>query len=707
MVLVPKFTPELLTSAPRRGPAVPNHNGTLALFTQTTHTIGEEKALKEIRVMNIQTGESTRLVEDEKAHDALWLGDGTNTVIYLKSGGVGITWIMMADADNPSLDPYIVDDIQAPVNNLKVRPLKDGSIAFVVVGFADKDGQLYNEESNKKPHTARVCDSYDVRIWDAYKKPQRYAIWYTTFVKEDDKWRFNKPLKNAVAGTTLEAPINMYQPSNSTDDFDISDKGIVFAGREFEVGDPTMVNISSVYYVLLESYVEVSSQGPRKIAIQSNVDKSYCSHPRFSPDGSMIAFLRAPYGRGTAVSIYVNHLDSPRAINVFTMVTGKKWTLIPASFEFAPSGYFVYITADDCGRVGLYRLDLQPNAYPKTLLRSGAVSAYHPLKQDKDDIDRVLVTSSNLIQPSIFQIVDGDRGIESEPYVISTASQLTNLGLSPRQVSEIYFEGGGDYCVQAWVVKPRDFDPSREYPLLLQVHGGPISAWNDAWSTTWNPAVWAEQGYVVVCPNITGSTGFGLDFSEAVLDNFGGRPYDDLVNCLEYVKNMPGVDTVNAIAAGGSYGGYMMNWIQGHELGRKFKALVCHDGIFHIPTFMLQSDFCDTDGVFGGPPFMWANIDGLERYNPARPDLLNNWTTPMLIIHSEKDYRCPVTDGVAAFHTLKALGTPARFVNFPDENHVVLKEENSLEWHRLVFEWINQWSGVAAKNMMKGLTRPV
>lgn len=164
MVFVQKFTPESLISAPRRGPAVPNHDGTLALFTQSTHTIGERETSKEIRVLNIQTGDSERLVEDAKARDALWLGDGTNTVIFLKSGGVGITWIMMADAADPLTDPYIVDDIQAPIKHLKLRTLKDGSIAFVVAGLADEKGELYNELSNPALHNARVYDGLDVRI---------------------------------------------------------------------------------------------------------------------------------------------------------------------------------------------------------------------------------------------------------------------------------------------------------------------------------------------------------------------------------------------------------------------------------------------------------------------------------------------------------------------------------------------------------------
>ncbi|KAI0132619.1 prolyl oligopeptidase [Xylariales sp. AK1849] len=697
MVVVQKFTPELLISSPRRGPAVPNHDGKLALFSQSTHEIGG-KTLKEFRVLNIETGESAQLIEDEKARDVNWLGDGTNTVIYLSPGGTGFTWIMMADADSTSETPYILEVIQAPVSNLKVKRLKNGTIALVVVGLVDEKGELYNEESDKKAHTARVYDSYRPRIWDSYTKPHRHAIWYSTLAKEDGKWKLDKPLKNAVESTVLEAPANMYELSVPTDQIDISERGIAFTAEEYGVEDPMKIQISNVYYLPLDSFSEVSTQGLKRISVQTNSDEGYCSRPRFSPDGSMLAFQKAPRKQPAAISIYVNHLDTPSAIDVFTMVTGKKWNLVPEGFDFASNGHSLYITAFDCGRLGLYKLDLQPNAYPTTIFRSGSVSAYYPLQQDKDGINKLLVTSSSLVEPWIYQIIDGELGVESEPWIVSKGSEVTKLGLSSKQISEIYFEGAGDYCVHAWVIKPRDFDPSKKYPLCLHVHGGPTGSWGDAWSTRWNQAVWAEQGYIVVAPNVTGSQGFGLDYTEGVQDSWGDRPYNDLLNCVEYVKDMPGIDMENAVAAGASYGGYMMNWIQGHELGRRFNALVCHDGIFHLPSFVLQTDWAGADEEFGGPPFLWSNFDGLERYNPARPDLLKNWKTPMLVIHSDKDYRCPITDGLAAFHTLKALGTPARFLNFPDENHFVLKEENSLEWHRQVFAWINKWSGITAKN---------
>lgn len=160
----PKFTPERLISAPRKGPAVPNHDGTLALFTQSTHEVGQKKSLKEIRVMKLETGESDRLFEDEKSHQAVWLGDGTNTIVFLKKEDKGITSVMMADASDSSKKARKADEIEAPVSDLKLKVLRDGSIAFLVVGLAAENGELHNPETSSKLHTARVYDDYDVRF---------------------------------------------------------------------------------------------------------------------------------------------------------------------------------------------------------------------------------------------------------------------------------------------------------------------------------------------------------------------------------------------------------------------------------------------------------------------------------------------------------------------------------------------------------------
>lgn len=166
MLVAPKFTPEVLIEEPRRGAAVPNHDGTLALYTVSTHTIGKG-TLKEVRVMNIETGDSAQISDSSEVHDAHWLGDSSNAIIYLKSGEKGATSIMIANADEPSKDPYVVEEIPAPVKYLKTKELDDGSIAFAVVGLVDTNGNLFNEETVDIKSTVRVYDTYQTRFVSA------------------------------------------------------------------------------------------------------------------------------------------------------------------------------------------------------------------------------------------------------------------------------------------------------------------------------------------------------------------------------------------------------------------------------------------------------------------------------------------------------------------------------------------------------------
>jgi dipeptidyl aminopeptidase/acylaminoacyl peptidase len=179
------------------------------------------------------------------------------------------------------------------------------------------------------------------------------------------------------------------------------------------------------------------------------------------------------------------------------------------------------------------------------------------------------------------------------------------------------------------------------------------------------------------------------------MGNWGGTPYDDLVSCFEHVeKTMPFVDINRAVAAGGSYGGYMANWIAGHPLGKRFKTIINHDGVFStssmlatdLPTMFLED--------LGGPPG-GENRDLWDRYDPSR--FTGNWSTPMLIIHSDNDFRCPIVEGLAAYNVCQLRGIPSRFLNFPDENHFVLKRENSLKWYKTVLGWANKWAGVKGK----------
>jgi dipeptidyl aminopeptidase/acylaminoacyl peptidase len=281
----------------------------------------------------------------------------------------------------------------------------------------------------------------------------------------------------------------------------------------------------------------------------------------------------------------------------------------------------------------------------------------------------------------------------------------SSFGLSRGQVDEIYWAGANkdvETNIHAWVVKPSNFDPKEKYPLAYLIHGGPQGAWTDSWSTRWNPAVFAEQGFVVICPNPTGSTGYGQDFVDAIQGQWGGLPYQDLVLGFDYIKNnMSYVDTDRAVALGASYGGYMMNWIQGHDLGRAFKALVTHDGVFSMTSQLASEELYFPFHDLKGP--LWENRDAWEEWDPSR--FADKWATPHLIIHSDLDYRLTMNEGLSAFNVLQTKGIESQLLNFPDENHWVLKPENSLCWHEVVLDWITSHVGLEKYTVARASAR--
>lgn len=600
---------------------------------------------------------------------------------------MGLTFVLTIDVDCSPLEPSIVGHIRAPVYGLKTRALGDGTLAFTVLGHIGEDGGLLNTDG-RKLHGGRVYTSSWLQLQDLQNQPYASTVWCSTLSKQDGAWRIAGVLHNALGASNLHVPRDTSHHENTKTQYDLCENGIVVVAN-------TGGDAASVYFIRVHSFTAGILETPMKIDIQSEEYQGIPSSPQFSPNDSMIAFLRKEGLNRDRSQVYICRIsESKSAISVFDMVTGRPWSLISTGFRFSPGGHSLYITAEDHGQVGLYHLNLQPSAYPQCLLQNGTVSAFYPLRQS--DSGEVLVTSSSFVDDCLYQIVSLDLAVE--PVVLSPVSNNGfKLGMSQNQVSEIYFEGGGDYIVHAWMVKPRNFDESNKFPLAILVHDSfPTTTWLNTWDTKWNAAAWAEQGYVVVLPNITGSTRYGQGFATAIHNHWSCLPYDDLVNCLYSLRNIRGVDVDNAVIAGAGYGGYLMNWIQGHPLARRFKAMVCHAGILNTKSMAPQTEPSELNHHVGGLPLCRGSPEFLERYNLARPDLLRNWKTPMLVIHNERDPIAPISEGLAAYNNLQSLGVPSKFLTFTDEGHDVMKEENSLEWHREVFSWVNSFTSIAA-----------
>ncbi|HWX23597.1 MAG TPA: S9 family peptidase, partial [Vicinamibacteria bacterium] len=241
--------------------------------------------------------------------------------------------------------------------------------------------------------------------------------------------------------------------------------------------------------------------------------------------------------------------------------------------------------------------------------------------------------------------------------------------------------------VQAWIVKPPDFDATRRYPLAVLIHGGPQGAWVDGWTFRWNAEVFASAGFVVFMPNPRGSIGWGQAFTDDINADWGGKAFEDIMKGTDYAESLPYVEKGRSVAAGASFGGYMVNWIAGHT--DRFKALVSHDGDFDlVASYGATEELWFPEWEFKGP--FWQNPEMYARWSPSQ--FVMNFKTPTLVIHGEKDYRVPLSEGLSMFTALQRRGIPSRLVVFPDENHWVLKPADSVRWYQEVLSWLKEWS---------------
>ncbi|KAK3117510.1 hypothetical protein LTR53_001027 [Teratosphaeriaceae sp. CCFEE 6253] len=717
-----KFTPEVLLSAPRRSAGVPNPSGTRILYTSSTYDFGTHKKTIELRLLDVATNDSHLLATDDEVSDFNWLDDGR--FFCLQAEKDGTTSLYAADVSKVPDSPvthYVVEKIPTSASNLKICKLdaKGYELAVVVSAQALLDGSLLTpQEAKKKTQaTGRLYSKLYVRHWDHYVDKARNAL-FTALMRrgEDGKYRLSG-LTNALKGSGLECPMG---PFGGTDNFDIRRTGLIFVAKDPEL-NVALGTKCNVYLLNMKSWGEVDSAEIEEIPISGYEGAATC--PVFATDGTKGAFLMMKGGDYEAdknaifvLSDVSAQASRPRSVLMpqeASTIRDSFWDHSPQAIVFSADGKSLLVVAEDKGTASSYDVQLIFNNEPPrpalSLTTQGYVSDIKALSNG-----RVFLSGSTLVDNSWYGIMSTGKDASSTSWTHSNSMSGNKFGLSASQVSYIWTPASNPKItkeIHSIVTRPSNFDKSKKYPVAYFIHGGPQGSWSDSWSTRWNPAVFAEQGYIVIAPNPTGSTGYGQALTDAIRYNWGGDPYQDIVNCFDWVgENMPEADNERAVALGASYGGYMMNWIQGQPLGRKFKALVCHDGILSFSGSMISTDelyftFHDLGATpWYDPGSKTAPADKVQpgaealpvtdwkRWDPS--EYLEHWATPQLVIHNSQDYRLAISDGLAAFNVLQARGVESEFLTFPDENHWVLKPENSLVWHKVVLNWINKYVGL-------------
>ncbi|MBD3414882.1 MAG: prolyl oligopeptidase family serine peptidase, partial [Candidatus Aminicenantes bacterium] len=299
--------------------------------------------------------------------------------------------------------------------------------------------------------------------------------------------------------------------------------------------------------------------------------------------------------------------------------------------------------------------------------------------------DQIIFSMDHLKSPTELYsaTLDGNR--------ISPLTQINKQNVGQALMGEyeqFTFKGWKDETVYGMIVKPIDFDPKIKYPVAFLIHGGPQGSFGNHFHYRWNPQVYAGAGYAAVMVDFHGSVGYGQDFTDSIRGDWGGKPLEDLKKGLQAaLKRHPWMDGNRVAALGASFGGFMINWIAGNWPDR-FLCLVNHDGnLDERFAYYATEELWFPEWDHQGTP--WTNPQEYEKHNPV--NYVQNWKTPMLVIHGAYDFRVVETQGLATFNALQRQGIPSKLLYFPDENHWVLKPHNSIQWHETVLSWLNQW----------------
>jgi dipeptidyl aminopeptidase/acylaminoacyl peptidase len=416
--------------------------------------------------------------------------------------------------------------------------------------------------------------------------------------------------------------------------------------------------------------VPVAGGAAKKVTSNAAADMT----PVFSPDGRWIV-VRAQRRAGFEADRW--YLDA------YDRASGTKRTLFTTpdlsvdDFKFTPDGKTIWFIAVRNGTENLYTMPAAGGT-PTLAVQGGAVSAFQPTN------GFAVFARSSLVTPTDLYRLAAD----------GTTRQLTNENVGWLSAAELpkpaslTVTGAAGASIQYWLLKPPHFDAAKKYPVVFLIHGGPQGSWVDGWSTRWNPALWAAQGWVVAAPNPRGSTGFGQKFVDEISQDWCGKAMTDLDAVFDAVSALPYVDRSRAGIAGASYGGYAVDWIIGHT--NRFKAAVSHDGVFNLESMALATEeLWFPEWEFGGPAWSTTARRNFARCSPHLS--ANRIRTPTLVITNEQDFRVPVDQGLQLFTALRRNGVPSEGLVFQNEGHWVLGALDSKRWHESVFSWLNRY----------------
>jgi len=605
-------------------------------------------------------GPARRLTTAGSDSQPRWSPDGK--ALYFVSGRSGSAQVWKLSFSGGEAEQ--VTDLPLDVDALEVSPKGDTLVVAMAVfpNASPADTKARLEAREKSKATGLVYDSLFFRHWDTWANGTRNHLFVYDLAK--------RQARDLMPAMDADCPT---APFGGSEDYALSPDGgtLVFSAKNVGREEAWSTNFD-LYAVKVDG-----SAAPVKLTTNPAWDAA----PRFSPDGRTLAYaamsrpgyeadrfdlVLRDWGTGKERRITVRTDDTPRGDRSAGELT------------WMPDGKELLCTADHLGQKALFAVDVATGR-TRTVVGDGAAGSPQPLAGG-----RILYALNSLLGPNELYTVGRD-GKGAARVTRFNDARLAQASLGATE--QFTFTGAKGDKVYGYLVRPSNFDPAKKYPVAFLIHGGPQGSFGNDFHYRWNPQAYAGAGYAAVMIDFHGSTGYGQAFTDAINGDWGGAPYEDLMKGLDHaLKVYPFLDKERVGALGASYGGYMINWIAGQT--DRFKCLVSHDGnLDEKMAYFDTEELWFPEWEHGGTP--WGNPKGYAKHNPV--DHVQNWKTPMLIIHGGKDYRVVDTQGMSSFTVLQRRGIPSRFLYFPDENHWVLKPANSILWHETVLGWLDRW----------------
>ena len=622
-------------------------NGQLVAFTLTEASLDSNRNISRIWVVPAGGG-TPRQITNGPGNDRAprWSPDGRSLAFISTRGRGAQVWLVPATGG----DAERVTTLAGGVNDFSWSP--DGRYLFAVSDVKWPPVQEVDRRNGAYPTDARIWTSLMYRHWNEWRAGTRTHL-----------FRHSIPDGRVIDLT----PIDRDVPTIALGGRDVA---MAALGTELAVvynPDPEPA---------ISTNNDVFVMGPDGTARQPITTNPANDHsPAYSPDGRYIAYL----------AMEVPGFESDRQqIMLYERATGRRtsltedWDRSVSAIRWMPHSRSIVAEVEERGERVVYSVEV-PSGRASRLIGGGMNSDVQVAASGEF---LVFLRQSATAPPEIYRAEASGRGVRA--LTRFNATLMGQLDLSPAE--SFGFVGAANDSVFGWIIRPPKFSSRRRYPLIYLVHGGPQGAWLDQWHARWNYALFASRGYVVAGVNFHGSTGYGRRFTNSISRNWGGLPYEDLMKGLDHLGGLSYVDTARAGAAGASYGGYMIYWIAGQTT--RFKALVAHDGVFN-PLSMAGSteELWFPHFEFGGSPLSPAARATMEKWSPA--NFTSRWSTPLLVVHSENDFRVDVSEGFQAFTAARLRNVPAKFLYFPDEDHYVVKPRNRRLWWGTVLDWMD------------------